>query len=402
MIVIAVDAMGGDKAPAVAVEGAVLAAQDRASSVVLVGDETKIRAELARLGAPPSLPVQVHHASQVIEMHEHPALAVRRKRDASMRVCFDLVAAGRASAVVSAGNSGGVMASALRTHGRIKGVERPAIATLIPTRAGGYVVLIDSGANTDCKPLHLAQFGLMGAQYARNMLRVHAPRIAILSNGEEVTKGTWLTREAAELLRRFAPQNYVGYVEGRDIFKPLADVVVCDGFTGNVVLKTVEGLVVAAMDMLKEEIYARREAVLGAALMKRALSAFKKRVNYEEVGGAPLLGTRATAIIAHGGSSAKAIKNAIHVAERAALSDVTGLIDRSIAEVHARHGDVAAAAAARGANGAGAGAGEGEGEGEHGREAGAAGTNGAGTAGEGAEATHRRGRGLRPAQGTGA
>jgi len=370
MIVIAVDAMGGDKAPAVAVEGAVLAAQDRASSVILVGDETRVRAELARLKASPALPIQVHHASQVIEMHEHPALAVRRKRDASIRVCFDLVQAGKASAVVSAGNSGGVMASALRTHGRIKGVERPAIATLIPT-GHGFAVLIDSGANTDCKPMHLAQFAVMGAEYARQMLRIHSPRVGILSNGEEETKGTWLTREAAVLARAFLGPRYVGYIEGRDVFRNVADVVVCDGFVGNILLKAIEGIVVGAMDMLKAEIYARREAVLGAALMKRALTAFKKRVNYEEVGGAPLLGTRATAIISHGGSSAKAIKNAVHAAERAALSDVTAVIARAIEEARARHPEVASRAAERD---------------DDDDEPGA----------------HPRARGLRPAQGSGA
>jgi len=308
---IAVDAMGGDNAPEAVVEGAVLAAREYGTHVVLVGDREILHDLLKRDGAG-ELPVTVKHASEVVGMHESPSVAVRRKRDSSLRVCFDLVKAGEARAAVSAGNSGAAMALGMLVLGRLEGVERPCIAALLPSLTGSTVVL-DVGANVDCKPIHLVQFGIMGEVFCRYVLEVERPRVGVLSNGEEETKGTELTRSAHHALKH-SSLNYVGYVEGRDIFPGTVDVVVCDGFTGNAVLKTAEGMAQALGQMLKEELGRTLLSKLGYLLARGAFRNIRRRVDYAEVGGAPLLGVNGVGIVSHGSSDARAIKNAIRVA----------------------------------------------------------------------------------------
>ncbi|HMC94318.1 MAG TPA: phosphate acyltransferase PlsX [Polyangia bacterium] len=317
---IAVDAMGSDAAPRVEVEGVVAAVRARGLEVILVGDETRLRAELEALGATRE-PIVVRHAPDVITMHDAPSMAVKQKKKSSMRVCFDLVKAGEADAVVSAGNSGAMMACGMLVLGRLPGVERPAIVTTFPTRAG-ECALLDMGANIDPKPAVLAQFGVLGAVYARLLHGKARPRVGLLSNGSEEHKGTPLTREAHQILARAesassADFSYVGYVEGRDIFQGEVDVVVTDGFTGNVVLKCVEGAAETMLGMVREEVSrAGLFAKLGAALMTGALRRLRERTDYAEHGGAPLLGVDGVALICHGGSTVVAIKNAVYVADR--------------------------------------------------------------------------------------
>jgi phosphate acyltransferase len=316
---IAVDAMGADASPRVEVEGVVAAVRERGTSVVLLGDEARLRAELKALGAEREK-IDVVHAPEVITTHDAPSMAVKQKKKSSMRMCFDLVKAGEADAVVSAGNSGAMMACGLFVLGRLPGVERPAIVTTFPTRAG-ECALLDMGANVDPKPAQLAQFGVFGAVYARLLHGKARPKVGLLSNGSEEHKGTALTRDAHALLSRAstgdAAFSFVGYVEGRDIFKGEVDVVVTDGFTGNVVLKSVEGAAEAIMSMVREEVMRSGIiAKLGAALMTSALRRLKRRTDYAEHGGAPLLGVDGVALICHGGSSATALKNAVYVADR--------------------------------------------------------------------------------------
>jgi len=316
---IAVDAMGADASPRVEVEGVVAAVRERGTSVVLVGDEARLRAELKALGAEHEK-IDVLHAPEVITTHDAPSMAVKQKKKSSMRMCFDLVKARQADAVVSAGNSGAMMACGLFVLGRLPGVERPAIVTTFPTKAG-ECALLDMGANVDPKPAVLAQFGVLGAVYARLLHGKSRPKVGLLSNGSEEHKGTALTRDAHALLSRAsqgdAAFSFVGYVEGRDIFKGEVDVVVTDGFTGNVVLKSVEGAAEAIMSMVREEVLRSGIiAKLGAALMTSALRRLKRRTDYAEHGGAPLLGVDGVALICHGGSSATALKNAVYVADR--------------------------------------------------------------------------------------
>jgi glycerol-3-phosphate acyltransferase PlsX len=316
---IAVDAMGSDAAPRVEVEGVVAAVRARGIEVVLVGDEARLRGELAALGAERER-IIVRHAPDVITMHDAPSMAVKQKKKSSMRVCFDLVKAGEADAVVSAGNSGAMMACGLLVLGRLPGVERPAIVTTFPTKAG-ECALLDMGANVDPKPAVLAQFGVLGAVYARLLHGKGRPKVGLLSNGSEEHKGTALTRDAHQILARAAAAGadfeYLGYVEGRDIFRGEVDVVVTDGFTGNVVLKCVEGAGEAIMAMVREEVLrSGLIAKIGAALMTGALRRLKRRTDYAEHGGAPLLGINEVALICHGGSNAKAMQNAVYVADR--------------------------------------------------------------------------------------
>jgi glycerol-3-phosphate acyltransferase PlsX len=327
---IAVDAMGADAAPRVEVEGVVAAVRERGTDVMLVGDEPRLRAELRALGAEGEK-IIVRHAPEVITMHDPPSMAVKQKKKSSMRMCFDLVKAGEAAAVISAGNSGALMACGLFVLGRLPGVERPAIVTTFPTKAG-ECALLDMGANVDPKPGVLAQFAVLGSVYARLLHGKSRPKVGLLSNGSEEHKGTPLTRDAHHLLARAmagavpgggpADFTYVGYVEGRDIFKGEVDVVVTDGFTGNVVLKSVEGAAEAILSMVREEV--ERSGLLakiGAALlMKGALRRLKRRTDYAEHGGAPLLGVDGVALICHGGSNAMALKNAVYVADRFAQS----------------------------------------------------------------------------------
>ncbi len=310
-IVVGVDAMGGDRAPAVEVEGAVAAARAWGYAIVLVGDSVRIAAELQKHDVT-GLDIRIQHASEVVGMHDSASDAVRKKKDSSIRVAFNLVKEGDTQAVVSAGNSGATMAAGMFVLKRISGIDRPAIATLIPNLKDVSLVL-DVGGNVDCKPHHLAQFALMGDVYSRNVLGKTRPRVGLLSNGEEESKGNEQTREAHRLLKS-APFNYVGYVEGRDIYNGSVDVIVCDGFVGNVVLKVSEGLAEGIGIMLRREIQQRFWARIGYLLSKPAFSAFKKKLDYAEYGGAPLLGIEGTGVICHGGSSPKAIKNAIRMA----------------------------------------------------------------------------------------
>jgi len=316
---VAVDVMGGDNAPHVEVEGAVAAAREFGVPVTLVGDVDKVRTELARHDCT-GLDIAVWHASEVVGMHDSASDAVRKKKDSSIRVAFELVKGGEAAAVVSAGNSGATMAAGMFVLKRMKGIDRAAIAQLLPTPLGKTLVL-DVGGNVDCKPIHLVQFAVMGEVYARFVMGIASPRIGLLSNGEEASKGNELTRETSTLLAG-KPINYIGYVEGRDIFNGSVDVVVCDGFVGNVVLKTSEGLAEAVGKMLKAEIKRSFLSQIGYLLSRKAFNNFKKTVDYAEYGGAPLLGINGVGMICHGGSNPKAIKNAIRFAYDYALKGV--------------------------------------------------------------------------------
>jgi glycerol-3-phosphate acyltransferase PlsX len=307
---IAVDAMGGDHGPAVVVEGAVAAVRESGTSVVLVGDRETIEGELHRLGDPSG--VEVRHASQVVGMGESPSQALRRKRDSSLRIAAELVRDGEASAFVSAGNTGAAMAVAMFVVGVLRGVDRPAIAAVLPNLQR-FTVLLDVGANVDPKPWHLFQFAVMGHVYARDILGIERPRVGLLSVGEEEGKGNELTREAYEQLKD-SSLNFLGNVEGRDIYNGHCDVVVTDGFTGNVALKISESLAEMVGSMIKEELMRDMRSKMAAALAKPAFERFKKRVDYAEMGGAPLLGIDGGAIICHGASPVKAIKNAVRVA----------------------------------------------------------------------------------------
>jgi len=311
---IVLDAMGGDHAPPVAVEGGVLAAREYGVEVVLVGREEDARRELARYDTS-GLSLPIVHASQVIEMEEHPAAAVKAKKDSSMVVGMDMVKRGEADAFVTMGNSGGALAAALFRLGRIRGIRRPALSTVYPTTTG-FCFMLDVGATTDCKPEYLLQFGMMGAVYAERVLGVANPRVGIVSNGEEEGKGSILVQEAYQLLKA-SPLNFVGNLEGKDIAPGLADVVVTDGFTGNVIVKLSEGLAASLMGIIKDEVKKSLLTTVGALLSKPAFDQVKKRLDYAEYGGAPLLGVNGVVIVGHGRSNAKAVKNAVRVAKRA-------------------------------------------------------------------------------------
>jgi glycerol-3-phosphate acyltransferase PlsX len=318
MRTIAVDAMGSDDAPAPEVEGALAALAKRGDDlqIILVGDEARMRAALAGRTHPR---LTLRHATQVIAMDDHPSVAVKSKKDSSMRVGFDLVKRGEAEAVVSAGNSGAMMACGLFVIKRLRGVDRPGIVTLAPTVNGSHCVVLDVGANTEVKPVTLAQFGVMGAAYARLLLGKKRPRVAVLSNGEERTKGTDLTREAHRMLARANAESdfeFAGYAEGRDFFFGDFDVVVTDGFTGNIGLKTFEGAIRFVFDALKAEIGKSLRTKVGALLMKPAFRALKARIEPDEFGGAPLLGVNGAVIICHGSASGRAIENGILAADR--------------------------------------------------------------------------------------
>jgi glycerol-3-phosphate acyltransferase PlsX len=307
---IAVDAMGGDHGPAVVVEGAVAAVREFGASVVLVGDKAAIERELGRLHA--SSGVEVRHASQVVGMGESPSQALRRKRDSSLRIAAELVRDGEASAFISAGNTGAALAVAMFVVGVLRGVDRPAIAAVLPSLKR-FTVLLDVGANVDPKPWHLFQFAVMGHVYARDILGIDRPRVGLLSVGEEEGKGNELTKEAYEQLKD-SSLNFLGNVEGRDLYNGHCDVVVTDGFTGNVALKISESLADMVGAMIREELMRDVRSKVGAALAKPAFDRFKRRVDYAEMGGAPLLGIDGAAIICHGASPVKAIKNAVRVA----------------------------------------------------------------------------------------
>jgi glycerol-3-phosphate acyltransferase PlsX len=313
MLTIAVDAMGGDLAPKPEVEGAIRAATALNVKIILVGKEDIVRKELSVHPNAANLPIEVHHASEVITMEDSAAKAMRTKKDSSIRVAARLHRDGHAQGMVSAGNTGAVMATAKMVQGMIPGVDRPALASAFPTAKGSPVVVIDVGANVDSSPEMLAQFAVMGANYSRAIFRIPNPRVGLLSIGEEEHKGNDLTRAATPLLKAL-PINFIGNVEGRDIYSGIADVVVCDGFIGNVALKVSEGLVEMIKNMLQESLAATVTRKLGYVLSRAAYRDFRKRVDYSEYGGAPLLGVRGVNIICHGRSNANAIKNAIRVA----------------------------------------------------------------------------------------
>jgi glycerol-3-phosphate acyltransferase PlsX len=329
---VAVDAMGGDHAPGAIVQGAINAAR-KGLPVILVGPEATVKGELARHRAGHDLPISVHHASEVVDMHDHPGQAMRRKKDNSIRVCFELVRAGVASAMVSAGNSGAVMAGAILVLGRPEGVERPAIISVLPALKGSPLML-DMGAVVDCKPSQLVQFALMGEVYSRRVMGVARPKVAVLSNGEEDSKGTDLTRAAATALRK-ASIHFAGYCEGRDLLTGEFDVIVTDGFTGNVALKTMEGTAKVVGEYLKRALRSTTVSKIGGLLSKTALEGMKKRIDWREVGGAPLVGVNGVGFISHGRSDALAIENAIRRAREAARTHFTDEIAKAVAPTEA-------------------------------------------------------------------
>ncbi len=308
---IAVDAMGGDFAPQAIVEGAFMASKEYGVKVVLVGDEDQVARELSKYPTS-KLPIFIHHTSHVVAMHDSPSTVLRRMKETSIKVALDLAKKGEANGVVSAGNSGAAMALAMYIFKKLEGVDRPAIATIHPALKGS-TVLIDSGGNVDCKPSHLIQFALMGDAYAKYILRKEEPRIGLLSNGEEEGKGNELTREVHKTLSEM-DINYVGYVEGRDLNSGQVDVIVCDGFVGNVALKISEGLWETIHGILKWEAKDNLRAKVAYFFMRRAIRRLEKRFDYSEYGGAPLLGINGNCVISHGASNPKAIMNAILLA----------------------------------------------------------------------------------------
>ncbi len=314
MVTIALDAMGGDHFPKPEVDGALQAARAFNVRVILVGREEVIRRELDRHEDWRSLPVEIRHASDQITMADSAGKAIRTKKDSSIRVASRLVRDGVAQGVVSAGNTGAVMATAKMVQGMLSGVDRPALATAFPT-LGKPAVMLDVGANVDCSPKMLAQFAVMGNAYSRVIFRNKNPRVGLLSIGEEEHKGNTLTHEAQPLLKSLKNLNYIGNVEGRDVYTGLVDVIVCDGFVGNVALKVSEGLVDVIRQSLKQSMKATLTRKVGAYLARGAFYEFKKTVDYSEYGGAPLLGLNGICVICHGRSNAKAIKNAIRVAK---------------------------------------------------------------------------------------
>jgi phosphate acyltransferase len=326
---IAIDAMGGDHAPARVVDGALAAARHLGIGLALVGRSSAIEAELQRHPDRDVLDLRVVNAPDVVEMAESPAQALRRKPRASIRVAAELVASGDAAALVSAGHTGAAVMAAHGAFGMLPGVDRPALAPAVPTRTG-MAVLLDAGATVSCRPPHLLQFGAMGAVYARIALGIPEPRVGLLSIGEEETKGNELTREAHRLLKA-SPLRFIGNIEAREIFSGTADVIVCDGFTGNVALKLSEGLVEMVEELLAEELSSTFSSQVGSLLSRRAFRRFRKRVDYSEFGGAPLMGVAGLCIVGHGRSSAKAIRNAIAMASRFASSDLLGRVEQQIA-----------------------------------------------------------------------
>jgi len=314
--------MGGDDAPGAIVEGAVAAARQLGVPVTLVGAEATLRAALESHPGWRQLPLDIVDAPEAVGMAEAPVAALRRCPRASIRVAAELVAHDRAGAVVSAGNTGATVMAAHQAFGMLPGVDRPALATVIPTR-GRPAVFLDAGANAECRPQHLLQFGIMGAMHARLALGIERPRVALLSIGEEETKGNDLTREAHRLLKA-APINFIGNIEGREIYSGDADVVVCDGFTGNIVLKTSEGLVEVVDAILGE-------ALRDAPASREPFEQFRRRMDYSEYGGALLLGVAGLVIVGHGRSSPTAVQNAIRMAARYASDDFVSRVEREIA-----------------------------------------------------------------------
>ena len=326
--VIAVDAMGADKAPKPEIEGALQAARQFGVSVLLVGREEVIRAELNR--HPHSgLSIEIVHASEQITMDDKAAQAVRAKRDSSIHVGLRLVREGRAAGFITAGNTGAAMAAAKMILGVLPGVHRPALAAVFPNAVGTFSIMLDVGANVDCTPDNLEQFAVMGEIYFRCIFGARRPRVGLLSIGEEETKGNELTRASFQLLKQL-PLNFVGNVEGRDLYGGQVDVIVCDGFVGNVALKISEGVVNLVRFALKESLRATITRQVGYLLSRSAFTDFKKRLDYSESGGAPLLGLKGACIVSHGSSNANAIKNAIRVASEVVSGDINRHIEEGL------------------------------------------------------------------------
>jgi phosphate acyltransferase len=335
MIWIAVDAMGGDFAPAPVVDGALAAARHFDLGVMLVGPAAVVDAELERHGGVDPARTRVIDAPDVVAMDEAPSAALRRKPRASIRVAADAVACGEAAALFSAGHTGATVMAAYSAFGMLPGVDRPALAATIPTRQRP-AVLLDVGASVECRPQHLLQFAVMGSRYARVALGIETPRVGLLSIGEEATKGNELTREAHQLLKG-APLHFIGNIEARDVYSGEADVIVCDGFTGNVALKISEGLVDVIEDLVSEELSSTITMRVGSLLTRRALRHFRRRVDYSEYGGAPLLGVAGATIVGHGRSSAKAVRNAVAMAYRFAADQFIARVERDIAAAVVPH-----------------------------------------------------------------
>jgi glycerol-3-phosphate acyltransferase PlsX len=351
--VIALDAMGSDRAPKPEIEGAIHAARYGGVRVLLVGPEDSLRAELTRHPSASRLPIEIVHASEVITMEDKAVQAFRAKRDSSMRVGLRLVREGRAAGFVTAGNTGAAMASAKMVLGALPGVDRPALAAVLPTAPGAAAILLDVGANVDCKAHNLEQFAVMGEIYYRAMFGgakfgetkdggakhyrfgqdEKSPRVGLLSIGEEESKGNELTREAFQLLKRL-PLNFIGNVEGRDLFNGSVDVIVADGFVGNVALKSSEGAARLIRTVLKESLKATITSQVGYMLSRSAFSDFKKRIDHTEYGGAPLLGLKGVCIITHGSSNANAIKNALRVAAEFSERRINESIEQGLASLH--------------------------------------------------------------------
>jgi len=328
---IAVDAMGGDNAPGVVVEGSILAAREYPFEILLVGPQAILEGYLKNYNIGKEK-ISLINATQYVLMDEIPADAVRKKRDSSMHVCARLIKSGRADAMVTAGNTAAALAISRSILGKLKGVSRPALASIIPNM-NDATILLDVGANAgSCMPEHLLEFALMGDIYSREVLGKDKPRIGLLSVGEERTKGSSITKEALPLLEK-APINFIGNVEGKEIVNGGADVVVCDGFVGNAILKFAEGASVMFFHIIKTEINRSLSAKIGMLLAKKALKAFTKKLDYENYGGAPILGINGACIIGHGKSSANAIKSAIRVASEFVSRDVNKSIEKSLLEM---------------------------------------------------------------------
>jgi len=322
-LLVALDAMGGDRAPAEIVAGAILARRELGIEIALVGPREVVEAEMAQRGGLPA-GIQLIHAPEAIGMDEHPAQAVRAKRDASINVAMGLVKRGVAGACVSAGNTGAVMASALMTLGRIPGIERPALGTIAPFTTQGVLVL-DVGANADVKPNYLVQFAWMGSVYAERVMGIPNPRVALLNIGAEESKGTELVQNVYQRLERAAGLNFIGNIEGGEVHRGRADVIVTDGFTGNVAVKLTEGVADFIFRELRDTIYTKLRYKLAASVLRPALAHMREKMDPGTYGGVPLLGVNGVVTIAHGASDARAIRNALRVAHEAATS---GMLDR--------------------------------------------------------------------------
>ncbi len=326
-IKIVVDAMGGDFAPRAIVEGSVCACREYGVDICLVGNKDLLNKLLENMNAT-HLPISVYHASEIVEMHDNPLDVVRKKKDSSINVGMQLLNENKAEAFVSAGNSGAVVAAGLFILKRIAGIDRPAIATILPTLTG-QVTVLDAGANNSCKPFNLVQFAVMGSVYSKYFSKCPNPRIGVLSNGEEDTKGTEIVKNTHKLLMQ-SSLNYIGFVEGKDVFNGNVDVAVCDGFTGNILLKVAEGVASTMGAAIKDELGQTTMTKIGFLFAKKAFTNLKKRFDYSEMGGAPLLGVNSPVIIAHGRSCPKALKNAIRAARDFTQNNVINHIQNDL------------------------------------------------------------------------